>query len=139
MRNRQVHILIVDDSEDDRVLFTEYLSRQGFQTTTARDGREGLAKAYELRPQLILMDLWLPSMSGWDAMKLLKIDERTKHIPILVVTGHSLVRPADCDGMLIKPCQLEELHAEVTRLLATRAQDPVPRQRPDGCDRLPSY
>lgn len=130
MRSQQVRILIVDDSEDDRVFYEEFLARHGFLTATARDGREGLANAYKLRPQVILMDLWLPIMSGWDAIKLLKIDQRTKHIPILVVTGNTLVRPADCDGMLVKPCQPEALLAEINRLLGTRSEEARPAQSP---------
>lgn len=137
MRNRQRHILIVDDSEDDRAVFGEYLTRQGHRISKACDGREGLAKAFELHPHLILMDLWLPITSGWDVIKRLRIDTRTKHIPILVITGHTGVRPLDCDGMILKPCQLNELGAEIMRILATHAQlddvlsPPEPSRRPE--------
>src|ERR1035437_4793577 len=57
---------------------------------------DGLEKALELRPDLILLDLWLPRISIWDVMQHLKADERTKHIPVLVITGHALVQPREC-------------------------------------------
>lgn len=119
MDERQPHILIVDDSDDDRVLYAAYLSRQGYRTSTASNGKEGVTKAFDLCPDLIVTDLWLPLLSGWDVMKRLKLDARTKHIPILVVTGNSLMRPPECSGMILKPCSLEDLGAEIARLLKT--------------------
>ena len=113
----RTHILVVDDSDDDRDMFAHYLSRQGYRASKARDGREGLHKAIELQPQLILLDLWLPVLSGWDVMQHLKTDERTLHIPVLVITAHTSLQPWDCDGFLLKPCPLDQLGAEIVRLL----------------------
>jgi CheY-like chemotaxis protein len=115
---RRTHILIVDDSDDDREMFAHFLSRQGYRASKARDGRDGLHKAIELQPQLILLDLWLPIISGWDVMQHLKTDERTLHIPVLVITAHSSIQPWDCDGFLLKPCPLDQLAGEIARVLA---------------------
>lgn len=118
-RARQCHILVVDDCTDDRVLFTEYLTRQGFRVSKARDGKAALAKAVLLQPHLIILDLWMPFLSGWDVMKRLKGNPATKPIPIIVVTAHSWVRPLECEGFLWKPCPLNELRVEIARILKT--------------------
>src|SRR5271169_6196975 len=123
MSNRQKHILVVEDSEDDRILYAHYLSRQGYRVTKASDGREGLTKALDLQPHLVMLDLWLPIISGWDLMQRLKADERTQNIPILVVTGHTAVRPRECRGLLLKPCRLDHLAAEIARILESASND----------------
>lgn len=112
-------ILLVDDSEDDRQLYSHFLAQKGFRVITVADGREGLKKAVELLPNLILMDLWLPVIGGWQATAQLKKDERTRHIPVVVVTGHSPLRPevVGCEGMLTKPVSPEVLLTEIQRHL----------------------
>ena len=122
MDNPQTHILIVDDSPDDRNMYAHFPSRKGCRVSKARDGKEGLEKALELQPHLIVLDLWLPIISGWEAMHRLKTDERTKHIPVLVVTGHSSVRTRECDGWMTKPCPLDQLAAEITAILEARGE-----------------
>lgn len=116
-RNQQAHILIVEDSPDDQDMYAQHLSMKGYQVSTASDGKEGLDKAFKLQPHLILLDLWLPRISGWEAMQRLKADERTKHIPVLVVTGHCSVRTPGSDGRLTKPCPLDQLEAEIARIV----------------------
>ena len=114
------HVLIVDDSEDDREMYARFLSQRGFQITEAGDGVEAVRKATDLNPNLIVMDLWLPLMGGWEASRRLKGDDRTKHIPIVVVTGRNFVT-ADalgCDACLIKPCSPQKLYAEILRVLS---------------------
>jgi CheY-like chemotaxis protein len=123
MSSRQKHILVVEDSEDDRILYAHYLSWQGYRVTKASDGREGLAKALDLQPHLVMLDLWLPIISGWELMQRLKADERTQHIPILVVTGHTAVRPRECRGLLLKPCRLDHLGAEIAKILEPGGDD----------------
>lgn len=117
-------ILIVDDFKDDRELYSRFLSLKGFQVTVASDGEEGLAKALQQRPDLIILDLWLPGIGGWEAIRRLKASEKTKHIPIVVLTARIFVsaKAVGSDGCLIKPCLPDEMLAEVTRLLEPKGQ-----------------
>jgi two-component system cell cycle response regulator DivK len=127
MDNRQKHILIVDDGEDLREMFAYYLTRKGFRVSMARDGKEGLEKAFGVMPDLVLLDLWLPEISGWEVLHRLKSDGRTKHIPVLILTGYTMAPPRECDGFLTKPFQLAELDAEIThRLDAPAPTSPHP-------------
>jgi CheY-like chemotaxis protein len=122
VENEQTHILIVEDSEDDREMYAHHLSLKGYLVSKAGDGKEGLEKAFELQPHVILIDLWLPCVGGWEATRRLKADERTKHCPVVVITGHPVLRPRtlECDGWLTKPCPLDQLDAEIARVLRTR-------------------
>jgi len=130
----QRHILVVDDSEDDREMYAQYLSQKGYRVSSAADGTEGLEKAFKLQPDLILMDLWLPRRGGWQTTREIRLDERTKHIPVLVITGHLYPRPEllGCDGWLAKPCPLDKLDAEIVRILQADSQgeEPTARARP---------
>ncbi len=119
MEGEQKHILIIEDSEDERDLYALHLSLKGFRVSKAEDGKEGLEKAFELRPHLILIDLWLPTIGGWRATQLLKADQRTKNCPVVVITGHVTLQPKtlECDGWLTKPCPLDQLDAEIARVL----------------------
>ena len=127
MDNGQTHILIVDDSTDDRNMYTHYLTRKGYRVSKAHDGKEGLEKAFWLVPDVILLDLWLPKISGWEVMQHLRAEERTKSIPVLVITGHTLVQPLECDAFLTKPCPLDQLGAEIARRVsALPPQSPQP-------------
>lgn len=119
MEDERTHVLIVEDSEDDRDMYAHHLMLKGYRVSKAGDGKEGLEKALELHPHLILIDLWLPIMGGWELTRRLKADERTKHSPVLILTGHSLFQPStlECDGWLTKPCPLNQLDAEIARLL----------------------
>ena len=127
MGTHQRHILIVDDFKDDREMYGHFLTQRGYRVTLACDGQEALDKANELRPDLILMDLWLPVIGGWEATRRLKTDEKTKHIPIVVLTARAFVQAAalGCDGCLIKPCLPEDMLREVLRLLEPRKK-PLP-------------
>jgi two-component system cell cycle response regulator DivK len=117
-------ILVVDDYEDAREMYAEYLEFSGFRVAEARNGNDAIAQALLLRPDLILMDLSLPGMDGWEATKLLKADDRTKHIPVVALTGHALAgasegaRKAGCDSFVTKPCLPDELVVEVRRMLS---------------------
>jgi len=117
-------ILIVDDFKDDREMYSHYLSRCGFTVSLACDGQEALEKAFQLRPDLILMDLWLPQIAGWEAIRQLKADIRTREIPIVVLTARAFVSASavGCEGCLIKPCQPDDLLVEVVRVLEKRQQ-----------------
>ena len=116
-------ILVVDDYQDAREMYAEYLQFSGFRVAEAKTGNEAIDKAFELRPDLILMDLSLPGMDGWEATRLLKQDERTRHIPVVALTGHALAgasegaRKAGCDSFVTKPCLPDDLVTEVRRML----------------------
>src|SRR5262245_35527060 len=84
------HILLVDDFDDNREMYAEYLEYSGFRVTQASNGHEALARAFEQPPDLIVMDLSLPGMDGWEATRRLKADSRTKSIPVVALTGHAL-------------------------------------------------
>ncbi|NOT44320.1 MAG: response regulator [Acidobacteria bacterium] len=120
---RKSLILVVDDYQDAREMYAEYLQISGFSVAEARSGDEAIAQAIALRPDLILMDLSLPGMDGWQATRHLKADERTSHIPVVALTGHALERASDdareagCDAFVTKPCPPDELVVEVRRLL----------------------
>jgi len=119
MRTQNKHILIVDDFKDDREMYSHYLTRFGFDVSLASDGREALEKVYQTHPDLILMDLWLPQIAGWEAIRQLRADEATKRIPIVVLTARAFVSAGavGCEGCLIKPCRPEDLLVEVLRVL----------------------
>ena len=117
-------VLVVDDFQDNREMFAEYLSFSGFRVAEAATGREALDRAFELIPDLILMDLSLPEIDGWEATRCLKSDPRTQQIPIVALTGHALAghsreaRDAGCDAFLTKPCLPDALVLEIRRVLA---------------------
>lgn len=118
-------ILVVDDYQDAREMYAEYLQFSGFRVVEARNGNEALDQAFALKPDLILMDLSLPGMDGWEVTRRLKADATTKHIPIVALTGHALAgasegaRRAGCDSFVTKPCLPDDLVVEVRRLLGT--------------------
>ncbi len=119
IRTQSKHILIVDDFKDDREMYSHYLTRFGFEVTLASDGQEALDKAFQTPPDLILMDLWLPQVAGWEAIRQLRADEKTRKIPIVVLTARAFVSAVavGCEGCLIKPCRPEDLMVEVMRVL----------------------
>ena len=118
-------ILVVDDYQDAREMYAEYLQFSGFRVAEARNGNEAVEQALALKPDLILMDLSLPGMDGWEATRRLKADDTTKHIPIVALTGHALAgasegaKKAGCDSFVTKPCLPDDLVVEVRRMLST--------------------
>jgi two-component system, cell cycle response regulator DivK len=117
-------VLVVEDYQDAREMYSAYLQFSGYRVAEATNGLEAIEKTLELMPDIILMDLALPKVDGWEATKRLKSDERTKHIPIVALTGHALsgfadgARAAGCDAFVTKPCLPDALVAEVRRMLA---------------------
>jgi two-component system cell cycle response regulator DivK len=117
-------ILIVDDFDDNRQMYATFMTLAGFDVAEAATGPEGLAMAGRLLPDLIVMDLSLPGLDGWEVTRRLKADPLTKHIPVLALTSHSLdrymelARAAGCDGFITKPCLPDDLVKEIRRLLA---------------------
>jgi two-component system cell cycle response regulator DivK len=116
-------VLVVDDNDDTRAMYAELLKSAGYRVTLASSGEEALAAA-EDGPAVIVMDLAMPGLNGWEATRRLKTGERTKHIPIIVLTAHALDHYRDvavaagCDAFLSKPCAIEDLVAEIQRALA---------------------
>lgn len=119
-------VLIVDDVDHGREICSEYLQFRGFRVATAADGQEALDKAFELLPDVILMDLSLPKIDGWEATRRLKNDDRTRAIPVVALTAHALASAhekameAGCDSVVTKPCLPKDLEAEVRRQLEGR-------------------
>jgi CheY-like chemotaxis protein len=128
MNDKAPLILVVDDYQDAREMYAEYLQFSGFRVAEAKNGNEALEQAFALKPDLILMDLSLPGMDGWEATRRLKADEATRHIPIVALTGHALAgasegaKRAGCDSFVTKPCLPDDLVVEVRRMLNTVKQ-----------------
>ena len=117
-------VLVVEDYQDAREMYAAYLQFSGFEVAEAGNGIEAIDKTHELMPDIVLMDLALPRMDGWEATKRLKSDPRTRHIPIVALTGHALAgasegaKRAGCDSFVTKPCLPDDLVVEVKRMLA---------------------
>jgi CheY-like chemotaxis protein len=116
-------LLLVDDFQDNREMYAEYFAHFGYRVIEAANGHEALAQAFEHGPDLVIMDLSLPGMDGWEATRRLKADARTRDTPVIALTGHALAghskgaRDAGCDSFVAKPCLPEVLLAEVRKLL----------------------
>jgi two-component system cell cycle response regulator DivK len=116
-------VLVVDDFEDNRSMYAAYLTYSGYDVVEAADGQQAVETASTRMPDVIVMDLTLPVMDGWEATRRLKANERTRHIPIIVLTGHAIGGPshdprgADCAAFLAKPCLPEMLVETVQDLL----------------------
>src|SRR5262245_7270995 len=116
-------ILLVDDFVDNREMYALYLNHSGFEVAEAGTGHEALQQAFSLLPDLIVMDLSLPGLDGWEATRRLKEDARTRHIPVLALTSHALegfsegAREAGCAAFVTKPCLPEQLVTEIRAML----------------------
>ena len=128
-------ILVVDDYADNREMYSAYLKFQGLEVMEAANGAEALDRAFARPPDLVVMDLSLPGVDGWQATRALKADARTKNIPVIAVTGHALAgapehaAEAGCDGFLTKPCLPEDLLREIQRMLARGHQGDHSKRR----------
>jgi CheY-like chemotaxis protein len=131
-------VLLVDDYADAREMYTEYLEFSGFDVVQATNGIEALQRAVESSPDIILMDLSLPVMDGWEATRRLKADERTADIPVVALTGHALAgvseeaKRAGCDAFVTKPCLPEDLVTEIRKVLDRRAASTDRKARRSG-------
>ena len=119
-------VLVVEDYQDAREMYAAYLQFSGYRVAEATNGLEAIEQANELMPDIILMDLALPKMDGWEATRRLKMAEKTRHIPIVALTGHALAghaegaRQAGCDAFVTKPCLPDALVAEIKRMLSAK-------------------
>ena len=120
---RTLTILLVEDNEDNRTVYATILRHAGYRVIEAIDGEEGVDKAGSEQPQLILMDISIPVIDGWEATRLLKRDLKTKHIPVVALTAHALASDRakaieiGFDGYLTKPCEPRAVLREINRLL----------------------
>jgi two-component system cell cycle response regulator DivK len=116
-------ILLVEDNEMNRDMLTRRLERKGFRVIAAMDGGQGHDLAHSQAPDLILMDMSLPVMNGWDVTRLLKSESSTKHIPIIALTAHALATDrakafeAGCDDYDTKPVDFARLTEKINSLL----------------------
>jgi two-component system cell cycle response regulator DivK len=116
-------ILIVEDNEMNRDMLSRRLQRRGFDILLATDGAEGLAATRERNPDLVLMDMSLPIIDGWEATRQLKSDERTRQIPIIALTAHAMsgdrqrAVDAGCDDFDTKPIELARLLEKIEQCL----------------------
>jgi two-component system cell cycle response regulator DivK len=119
-------ILVVEDQEELRRLYVEQLALSGFEVIEAANGEDAIAHTSSHVPDVVLMDLSLPILDGWEATRRLKADSRTRHIPVVALTAHDgsgeLQRAtrAGCDWFVPKPCPPDALITEVRRVLAGR-------------------
>lgn len=117
-------ILLVEDNEDNRIVYATILRHHGYRVLEAFDGAEALAKVEVERPDLVLLDISLPHIDGWEVSRRLRSTEPTKSIPIVALTAHAMpgdrerARLEGFDGYLAKPCEPRAVLAEVRRLLA---------------------
>ena len=118
-------ILLVDDETDQVEMYQYALEDAGFAVVAASTGGDAIGRARELRPDLIVLDVRLPDMPGWDVCAVLKADARTAQIPVIVLTAlSSATLPMDaanagCAAYLLKPCYPDQLIAEIRSVLAT--------------------
>ncbi len=121
-------ILYVEDNDDNVYMLKSRLERKGFNVIVARDGAEGIAMAVDQKPALILMDLSLPVIDGWEATRQLKARPDTRHIPIIVITAHAMEGDREsalatgCDDFDTKPVQFPRLLGKIQSLLPTEAE-----------------
>jgi CheY-like chemotaxis protein len=117
-------ILIIEDTENNRVLLTRRLKPRGHEIVTAEDAESGLALVESEKPQLVLMDVGLPGMDGWNATRALKQNPATKHIPVIALTAHAMqgdrekALEAGCDDYETKPIDFNRLFEKIDRLLS---------------------
>lgn len=138
MTQQGKRILLVEDNEDNRIIYATALRYAGFDVVEAITGTEGVYHARSSSPDLILMDISVPELDGWEATALLKADPATQRIPIIALTAHAL--PGDrersmavgCDGYLAKPITPGALIAEVDRRFGLVRPSYAPPTPSDG-------
>jgi two-component system, cell cycle response regulator DivK len=120
-------ILVVEDNEASRDALARRLQRRGYDVVLAVDGQQAVSVAQSARPDLILMDLGLPIIDGWEATRLLKADASTQHIPIIVLSAHAMTNDRDLalaaggDDFDTKPIRFQPLIDKISSLLARPA------------------
>jgi CheY-like chemotaxis protein len=119
-------ILLVEDNEMNRDMLSRRLQKQGYEIVIAVDGEEGLAKAQSERPALVLMDMSLPGIDGWEATRRLKAAPQTRAIPVIALTAHAMADDRDkataagCDDFDTKPVELSRLLSKIQALIGSQ-------------------
>jgi two-component system, cell cycle response regulator DivK len=120
-------ILVVEDNEMNLDMLSRRLGRNGYEVVAAQDGAAGVAKAQSENPQIILMDMSLPVLDGWEATRRLKADPATRDIPVIALTAHAMTEDkekamaAGCDDYDTKPIDLPRLLEKIKKLLSAGA------------------
>jgi CheY-like chemotaxis protein len=121
-------ILLVEDNEMNRDMLSRRLERRGYEVIVAVDGEEGVARAKADAPDVVLMDLSLPGIDGWEATRRLKVADETRSIPVLALTAHAMAGDREkalevgCDDFDTKPVELSRLLEKIEALLAPRRE-----------------
>ena len=116
-------LLLIEDNEESRDGLSRHLRRRGYEVLTAADGRQGLEVARAGAPDLVLMDMSLPVLDGWEATRQLKADPRTRHVPVIALTAHAMAGDrekalaAGCDEYDTKPVEFARLLGKIQGLL----------------------
>ena len=117
-------VLLVEDDPDGRLAYTEWLADAGFRVIAAHNGLQALERAFDHRPDVVVTDLNIPGIDGYELTRRLKQDPRTSDVPVLAVTGYAAfaadpgrARRAGCDAVLPKPCSPDELEAAIRALI----------------------
>jgi CheY-like chemotaxis protein len=131
-------ILLVDDFNDGLDMYQQYLTYRGYRVIVARTGEEAIAEARAHRPEVILLDIRMPGMTGTDAMRILRSDPSFDRVPIVALTAHALDRErtaalaAGFDDLIPKPCLPDQLALALERILAARRSDALESSKVRG-------
>ncbi len=125
-------ILVIEDNDMNRDMLARRLQRRGYETCVAADGKEGIRTAHALAPDLILLDLSLPEIDGWEVARRLKTDPESAQIPIIALTAHALSGDRDdaiaagCNDYETKPIEFQRLLNKIESLLPSPVRIPTP-------------
>ena len=122
-------VLLVEDDQDGRRMYADWLTEAGFRVDQAHNGLQALERALDSRPQVVVTDLNIPGIDGFELTRRLKHDPRTRDVPVVAVTGYAAfasdpdrARRAGCDAVLSKPCSPEDLEAAIRGLIRERSR-----------------
>lgn len=129
--DRSPSVLIVEDDPAGRLLYVDWLQQAGFLVDQAHNGLQALERAFDTTPDVVVTDLNIPGIDGFELTRRLKQDPRTRAVPVLAVTGYaafaadpSRARRAGCDAVLPKPCSAEDLETAIRSLIADSRRSP---------------